>query len=261
MIGSNEYKNNTTSNKCLSLKINSISLKHDSTIFNLCISAAFVTRAGLGLGLYSADHMQMGGSSKNLNTISTTLITKENFKNFIKKITSTLRIDTQIGGTYKNLITTSTTLFTEKNFIKTITGTFGIDAQIGETSKNLFITSTTLFTENNFIKRITGTFGMDAQTGGTSKNLITTSTTLFTEKNFIKRIAGTLGMGNIKRFLFFIIKPLGISNFPVKKLLLVLRKICLSNKQYQISDARFCDWDIFLSSIKIGSTYSKNHPI
>ncbi|CAJ0754161.1 7326_t:CDS:2 [Entrophospora sp. SA101] len=44
MIGSNEYKNNTTSNKCQFLKINSISLTHDSTIVNLCISAAFVAR-------------------------------------------------------------------------------------------------------------------------------------------------------------------------------------------------------------------------
>ncbi|CAH1768679.1 5387_t:CDS:1, partial [Entrophospora sp. SA101] len=43
-IGSNEYKNNSTSNKCPFLKINSISPTHDSTIVNLCISTAFVTR-------------------------------------------------------------------------------------------------------------------------------------------------------------------------------------------------------------------------
>ncbi|CAJ0835050.1 9467_t:CDS:2, partial [Entrophospora sp. SA101] len=126
-IGSNEYKNNSTSNKCPFLKINSISPTHDSTIVNLCISTAFVTRVGLGLefdGLYSADYTQIEETSKNLNT---------------------------------------------------------------------------------------------------------TSMTLFTKKNFIKRIAGTLEMGNIKRFyeqfLFFIIKPLGISSFPAKKLLLVSRAI------------------------------------
>ncbi|CAH1764722.1 246_t:CDS:2, partial [Entrophospora sp. SA101] len=90
-IGSNEYKNNPTSNKCPFLKINSTSTTHDSTIFNLCISAAFVAR-GLAVekcdDLYSAVYTQLGETSKNLNAKSTSLFTKNNI---IKRITSALK--------------------------------------------------------------------------------------------------------------------------------------------------------------------------
>nr|CAG8569853.1 9132_t:CDS:2 [Entrophospora candida] len=100
-IGSNEYKNNPTSNKCPFLKINSISPTHDSTIVNLCISTAFVTRVGLGLefdGLYSADYSQIEETSKNLNTTPTTLFTK---KNFIKRIAAIAVIGMALYESFK----------------------------------------------------------------------------------------------------------------------------------------------------------------